>query len=691
MTEEFAFIELQLIVPSLTNPRKSFHQAKLQELTDSIKASGVHQPILLRPLPGSRVGETSHITRGGKALQRATHEIVCGERRYRASLMAQVATIPAMVKDLTDDQVREIQIVENLQRDDLTEQEEAEGYEQLMKHSGISAELVAEKIGKSRTYVYTRLKLLDLCTEAREALREGKLDASKASLIARIPDSKLQIKALQEACRKDHTGDPLHGYRSFHQHIQRDFMLKLGEAKFKITDASLVPKAGSCKECPKRTGANPDLFSDVKVPDTCTDPACFHSKEAAHSARIRSEALERGQTIIEGKEAKALLPSPYRSEIEGYKRLDTANDSPTDKPLRALLSKEMEQQGIQPVLVANPHKDGELVAVLPNETVTSLLKAKGLTKAAEQAEQIDTMHAKNEAYAKKQALKEKYERGWRMEVLHDAWRAIEASNLPPSGWPEMERYMAKRAVKAFDSNKQKEVAAFLKLDKVAPQEALLQHIQDSPAPIKLVLLTIMFNSRGYNAYYPSTDANEGLLLIAERYQVDVEACKARVRDEAKAKLREAKDKSAKKAASKTTSTPNPAALRVNDLGGAKGASRKTPAAPRAPKLSAQEATQGIAAAMQGLEQPASAPVGAVAQAEPPTDEAAQRADTLAELGITLAVGQTVTAAMGKLKGKTGQVLQHLGDDIYQVKFKGYGSSMSFRKDQLNVVADTAAA
>lgn len=102
---EFATIELTLIASSLTNPRKHFNPAKLAELAESIKTSGVHQPILVRPLPGSRVADTD---------RKVEFELVCGERRLRASQQAGVHAIPAMIRGLTDEQVLEIQIVENL-------------------------------------------------------------------------------------------------------------------------------------------------------------------------------------------------------------------------------------------------------------------------------------------------------------------------------------------------------------------------------------------------------------------------------------------------------------------------------------------------------------------------------------------------------------------------------------------------
>jgi len=122
------------------------------------------------------------------------YELVAGERRYRACKLAGLNTIPAMIRSLTDDQVLEIQIIENLQRDDLTELEEAEGYDALMTHSNFTVDQVGEKIGKSRSYVYGRLKLLELTEDSKQAMRVGTLDASRALLIARIPTENCNSK-----------------------------------------------------------------------------------------------------------------------------------------------------------------------------------------------------------------------------------------------------------------------------------------------------------------------------------------------------------------------------------------------------------------------------------------------------------------------------------------------------------------
>lgn len=110
----FATLPLHAVEPNLTNPRKHFDPAKLAELADSIKASGMHQPILVRPLPGHRVADTA-FERNSLTLRahKPTHEIVAGERRYRAAKLAGLPTVPVLVKDMTDDQVLEAQVIEN--------------------------------------------------------------------------------------------------------------------------------------------------------------------------------------------------------------------------------------------------------------------------------------------------------------------------------------------------------------------------------------------------------------------------------------------------------------------------------------------------------------------------------------------------------------------------------------------------
>lgn len=654
--DQYCNMALSAIVPSLTNPRKTFNAEKLLELANSIQASGVHQPIVVRPLPGSRLHET--FIKSGKPGKRPTHEIVTGERRYIASNQAGLATIPTLVCNLTDTQVLEIQIVENLQRADLTELEEAEGYQALMDHGMITAEDVGAKIGKSRSYVYARLKLLDLTTEGRTALREGTIDASRALLLARIHDPKLQIRALTEISHKDFTGDLSLSYREALGHIRHNYMLRLDAARFKITDTTLLAEAGSCRTCNKRTGHNPDLFADVDGADACTDPPCFHRKEEARTAQLLRCAFERGQTVIEGREAKALMPNEW-SGIDGYLRLDDARDSPSKDPLRKLLGKQLDKDGVLPTLIANPYKDGELIAVLPGIKVAELLRAKGHTAAADKVTQDAAQDRKHEAAAAKAKLKTEYEQAWRNLLLERTWQAMEAANEGPTPWPDLDRFQALRYAMGYNNDKNKVACKLLGLGKVAPSSGLIDHIKDTPAPGRVLLLLIMLGDAEYRPWLgEESDANEGLMLVANRYQVDVAAVKAECK-----KATTAKVKPATRAPGNTNiilyrgpngetwtgrgrkprwvtayvecggnlddlkEPPLPLASAAQAKGGGGGAKGKSPTAPggaesgRKCKLSAPEAQAAIAAAMQdtdpgaadasqGLEQAATARPGA---------------------------------------------------------------------------------
>ena len=166
----FERIPVICIHTSRTNPRKRFDEAALRELADSIRTHGVLQPILVRKRP-----KTTNV-----------YELVAGERRWRAAKEAGLAEIPAVVRDLSDLEVLEIQLVENLERKDLHPLEEADGYRALHEKYGYTVETIAAKLGRSRKYVYDRIKLLQLTEEAREAFLEERITAGHAILLARL-------------------------------------------------------------------------------------------------------------------------------------------------------------------------------------------------------------------------------------------------------------------------------------------------------------------------------------------------------------------------------------------------------------------------------------------------------------------------------------------------------------------------
>lgn len=707
---QMRMVEVALIEESLTNPRKHFDQAKLRELADSIAASGVHQPILLRPLPGHRVPETWGFRRQGAPLP--VYELVAGARRLRACRLAKVAEVPAMIRELTDEQALEIQVIENLQREDVTELEEAEGYEVLMRQGQLNADQVAAKIGKSRSYVYARLKVLDLCPTAREALREGKIDFSKGLLIARIPNEGLQLKALEFCTYTDWQGDP-RSYRECARHVQNEYMLRLDAARFKITDASLVPNAGSCTDCTKRTGANPDLFSDVDSADVCTDPPCYHAKEDAHTAQLASEAEAKGHTVIAGKQAQELRYDYHSEKLKGYKRLDSAEDSPTKQPLRKIIGAQMEAEGIKPTMIENPRKRGDLLACLPNEVALRLLKAvEGQAKATKEvAAEVKELVKTKEAKALEKA-NAKYEQAWRDRLLDLAWARIdgEASHHFTT---EVHRYTVLREIGCLSQDDATALADILNIGKVAPHSALLDFAKTTEAPDKLHLLVIMQRDCAANNYAHNRPKNEGLMLVAgialgEKLDQVIAECKSKAKAEHLPKAAKAPAKPDQTEAAAGTSTPPPAAPAHAVRGRGKKPAGPAARASEAPKVSAAHASAQIAEALSALEgEQDQAPAAQGDEAPPapaggertaPGGQAGEGAEpkTTCEPG-TLAVGvrvRVLPTATGKKQaphiGKTGQILRRIGPDAWDVAIprekRGVPMFVGFHSTELEVVA-----
>lgn len=160
-------VPIDRIIPSKTNPRHTFDLAKLAELTESVRRHGVLQPVLVRPK--------------GQGF-----ELVAGERRYRAAKAAGLAEIPASVRDLSDVAVLELQVIENLQREDIHPLEEAQGYRRLLDTKEYTVARIAERIGRSAVYVYDRVKLLQLTKDAQALFMDGKITAGHAVILARL-------------------------------------------------------------------------------------------------------------------------------------------------------------------------------------------------------------------------------------------------------------------------------------------------------------------------------------------------------------------------------------------------------------------------------------------------------------------------------------------------------------------------
>ena len=176
-------IEIGKIDPNKDQPRKNFDQSALNELASSIKIHGIIQPLVL-----TKTGDR--------------YMIIAGERRWRAAQIAGLKTVPAVVKDYDAKQIREIAIIENLQREDLNPMEAARAIKQLMEEYGWTQEVVADRLGKRRPVIANTIRLLNLEPEVIDMIEKGKLSAGHARSLVAVNNRDAQIKLAKQVCEK---------------------------------------------------------------------------------------------------------------------------------------------------------------------------------------------------------------------------------------------------------------------------------------------------------------------------------------------------------------------------------------------------------------------------------------------------------------------------------------------------------
>ena len=172
-------VSIESIVPNPNQPRTHFNESQLEELSESIRENGVLQPLLVR--------------KKGKQ-----YEIIAGERRYQASKIAGLKKLPVIVKEVDDQKMLELALIENLQRSDLNPIEEAKGYKQLIKTSGLTQEALSKAVSKSRSSITNSLRLLDLPEQVQQFLFDGKLTAGHARAILAVPYEDARIKLAEK-------------------------------------------------------------------------------------------------------------------------------------------------------------------------------------------------------------------------------------------------------------------------------------------------------------------------------------------------------------------------------------------------------------------------------------------------------------------------------------------------------------
>jgi ParB family transcriptional regulator, chromosome partitioning protein len=172
-------VDLDSIVPGPMQPRTTFDEASLQSLADSIRAHGIVQPLLVR-----RRGDG--------------YELVAGERRWRAAKLAELSRVPVVIKDVPDESLLEIALIENIQREDLNPIEEAQAYKKLIENVGLTQEALASRVGRDRSYITNYLRLLRLPDDLQQLVKEGRLSTGHARTLLALSHLDLQRRVARQ-------------------------------------------------------------------------------------------------------------------------------------------------------------------------------------------------------------------------------------------------------------------------------------------------------------------------------------------------------------------------------------------------------------------------------------------------------------------------------------------------------------
>ena len=275
---EYRDVPVTALTESSSNPRKRFNETGLNELAASFKTQGVLAPLLVRELDDSK------------------YEVIAGARRLRAAKLAELDKVPVRIVKLSDAEAIEAQCVENLQREDIHPLEEALGFKSLLElGEPYNIAHISARAGKNEAYIYGRLRLADLIPPVAEAFLKDKITIGHALLIAKLQASQQQ-EAFSAAFRSMWTNEGntqvLIPVRELAAWIESNILLQLASVPFDKQDETLVTSAGSCVNCPKRTGFNKLLFGDIAQKDSCSDPNCFRDKLDAHVSRVMEKKPE---------------------------------------------------------------------------------------------------------------------------------------------------------------------------------------------------------------------------------------------------------------------------------------------------------------------------------------------------------------------------------------------------------------
>jgi len=317
-TGEYKDLPIDQISFSPFNYRKLFSEKDLQDFAAEILQHGIISPLTVRPLPSGN------------------YELVAGERRMRAAKIAGLMVVPVVIKDYNDEQVREIQLAENLQRENPHPMHEAFaiGY---MQKAGKKTDEISARLGKSKQFIYMRIKLLALIEPIQEIFLNDVINLQDAIEIARV-SAESQIEFFNSYCRE------WKKRRNFEinnlENKLDQFKYDLKEAPFNTKDKNLIPDAGACNVCESNTATLKTLFPEFAKQAICNNRACYHKKCAAHfTIEFTSAFLEHAPDalIFNGDlsdSITALIQSVKGAgELSAYSRYDIDIVNPPEMPV----------------------------------------------------------------------------------------------------------------------------------------------------------------------------------------------------------------------------------------------------------------------------------------------------------------------------------------------------------------------
>ena len=178
-SEELSEIDIDLIEPNSLQPRTNFDNEQLENLAQSIRANGIIQPLLVRRLDEGR------------------YQLIAGERRWRAAQKAELRRVPAIIRDIPDDKILELALIENIQRQELNPIEEAQAYKKLIDTLGLTQEMVAQRVGRDRTFITNYIRLLRLPEDIQRLVEQEKISMGHARALLGVDDVEIQRKIAQ--------------------------------------------------------------------------------------------------------------------------------------------------------------------------------------------------------------------------------------------------------------------------------------------------------------------------------------------------------------------------------------------------------------------------------------------------------------------------------------------------------------